>query len=471
MNRLSRTAFLLTLALLLVAAVLMAGCTQTQPLTVQLGDHPTYGKILTDSNGRSLYIIARDTPNTGIIADLGEVARFYPPFFAESMPGERGINTTEFGILTRPDGKKQTTFRGWPLYYYLNDRAAGDAKSQGANNNTFLARPDYTVMVLENVSLGVYLTTPAGLTLYASDSANISGDATGYLPFHTAPIVGPSPLVQSGDFSEVTGPNGVRQTAFQARPLWLYSSDRAPGMIAVGPDGLRPVVLAPSGSLNNLGEAPTAAPSPTPTATAAAGTAGSAPTLARTTAAGTARSADDPYTGGAYTPTPFRTVHVVSQSTETVAPGVTWTPVVTGTTTAPGTVSTTVPSGSPTATTLPATLTPVQTVTTVPTPTSVPATTVATSTPATTVPTTNPVTTLPPTSTPATTVPTTNPVTTLPPTSAPTTILTTVPIPGPTTQATTISTTLPNPLPLPTTLPMLPPMPIASEGLGNGTAS
>jgi predicted lipoprotein with Yx(FWY)xxD motif len=153
-------------ALLLVfAAALMAGCTQQQSLTVKLSDHPTYGKILTDSEGRSLYVQARDVPNTGAVADLGEVGRFYPPFYAESVAGGDGINISEFGYLTRADGKRQTTYRGWPLYYYINDKATGDAKSQGANNITFLAKPDYTVMVRENVTLGVYLSDPAGAAL------------------------------------------------------------------------------------------------------------------------------------------------------------------------------------------------------------------------------------------------------------------------------------------------------------------
>jgi len=449
MHRSSRIAFLLMLALLLVGGVLMAGCTQTQPLTVRLADHPTYGTILTDSNGRSLYIIARDIPNTGIIADLGDVARFYPPFYAESMPGERGINTSEFGILTRPDGKKQTTFRGWPLYYYLNDRSAGEAKSQGANNITFLARPGYTVMVHENASQGIYLTTPEGLTLYASDTPNVSGEGMGYVPFHAATIDGPSPVVLSGDFSQVTGANGSLQTAYQGRPLSIFSGDRAPGVISGVADGFQPVVLAPTGSLSGLGEAPTAAPSPTKTSAAAgpSPTAGGVATTARTAATTAAASVDDPYTGGVYTPTPFRTVRVVSDSTETVTPGVTWTPVPTGT------VSTPVPSGSPTTTAPPTSLTPAPTQTAVPASTTAAPTTLSTTAPSTTVPT------LPPTT-----------VSTTAPTTAPTTVSTTVPAPEPTTQATTIATTLPNPLPI-STIPTLPPFPAVSDSQGTGNAS
>lgn len=450
MIRSSRTALVLMLVLILGAAVLMAGCTRTQPLSVQLSDHPTYGKILTDSNGRSLYVIARDIPNTGIIADLGDVSRFYPPFFAESMPGGRGIDTTEFGILTRPDGSKQTTYRGWPLYYYLNDRAAGDAKSQGANNITFLARTEYTLMVLENVSYGIYLTTPDGLTLYAPENANSTVRSAGLLPFRASPVVGPSPLVTSGDFSEVVGINGTPQTAFRGRPLWLHSGDRAPGVISGGSDDLRPVVLAPSGSLSGLGEGPTAAPSPTSTAGASsAGT--TSPASDRTTTVATTRSPDDPYTGGKYTPTPLQTVRVVSQSTATIDPGVSWTPIITRTT------------GVPATTLFPDPATPLPTTAGPSTETSAPTTVPDQTTSSPTLP---PATSPPSTPVPVTTVPIPEPVTSVP-TPVDTTIPTTVPIPEPTTPE--VPTTLPNPLPV-VTIPTLPPMPIESNGDGNGTS-
>ncbi|HQJ87791.1 MAG TPA: hypothetical protein PLY91_04535 [Methanoregulaceae archaeon] len=448
MIRPSGAAPVLVLVLILGACVLMAGCSQTQPLTVQITDHPTYGKVLTDSNGRSLYVIARDIPNTGIIADLGDVSRFYPPFFAESMPGGRGIDPGQFGILTRPDGSKQTTYRGWPLYYYINDRAPGDAKSQGANNITFLARTEYTLMVMENASWGVYLTTPDGLTLYAPESPNASVRTTGFLPFHASPPIGPSPLVNAGDFSEVKGTDGTTQTLFRGRPLWLSAGDRVPGAINAGQDGLRPVVLAPSGSLSGQGEGPTAAPSPTPSAGRAPSTPNGESPVQTTS---TTRPAYDPYTGGKHTPTPFQTVRVVSQSTATVQPVVTWTPIVPGTTT------------------VPATTLPVPSVTSLPTTASTTAiTTVVTPVLTTTAP---PVTSPPKTPEPVTTTPTPAPVTTTPTpapvTTTPTTLPTTVPLPEPSTQVpTSAPTTLPNPLPV-VTIPTLPPMPIASDGEGN----
>ena len=44
------------------------------------------------------------------------------------------MKAEDFGTITREDGKKQTTFRGYPLYYWVGDKAAGDTKGQGMGN-------------------------------------------------------------------------------------------------------------------------------------------------------------------------------------------------------------------------------------------------------------------------------------------------------------------------------------------------
>jgi predicted lipoprotein with Yx(FWY)xxD motif len=444
-------ATLIAIALLLAAAVLMTGCTQKQPLTVKLSDHPTYGKILTDSNGRSLYVLAKDIPNTGIVADLGEVARFYPAFYAETVTGERAINIADFGILTRPDGTKQTTYRGWPLYYYLNDKVSGEAKSQGANNITFLAKPDYTVMVMDNESLGVCLSDLAGLALYAREENATAGVTEGYVPFQLPQIIGPSPLVQGTDFSQITGPEGLLQSAYRGKPLYRFSGDRAPGSITGISADYQPVVLAPIGTLSGLGIASTAAPSPTATEATPSTAAVTAVSTKPTTPGATTRSPDDPYTGGKYTPTPFKTIHIVSQVTDTVTPG-TWTPIPTGTTTSSVTTIAPIPTATSEQPTQP--------------------TTTGTTSNPTSLPTESP--TSWPTDTPST-VQTTNPVTTVTTidTTTVTTIATTVPTIPETTvttvTTTTEATTIPVPIPI-TTIPTIPSMPIEMP-TGNSTVT
>ena len=415
MDRSVRTAAIVVLALLfLSAATLMAGCTRQQPLTVKLTDHSTYGKILTDSNGKSLYILARDVPNTGAVANLGEVGHFYPPFYAETVVNGNGINISEFGHIARADGKQQTTFRGWPLYYYINDKEVGDAKSQGANNITFLAKPDYTVMVREDVTLGIYLSDTAGAPLLARGNSTGTGTIPGCVPFRASPVVGPSPLVQPTDFGEARGSAGEVITTYRGQPLYSYSDRIRPGAIPKDADGYHVVVLAPGGALTGVVEAATPTPSPSPSRTEAPSTAVTTAPATIAAATATTRPGDGAYTGGEYTPTPRPTVQVISQSTESATPTSTWTPI--------ATVSALPTASAPTQATSTAIAT---TRTTAPRTTVVPTTKTPTSAR----------TTVPPTTT---TVATTAPITT-PPTITPVTSSTTIPLPFP------ITTQVPNP--------------------------
>lgn len=439
MDRYRRTAAILVLALLLSAAMLMAGCTQQQPLTVKITDHPIYGQILTDSTGRSLYFQARDVPNTGAVANLGEVGRFYPPFYAETVDGGNGINISEFGYLSRADGQRQTTFRGWPLYYYINDRNPGDAKSQGANNITFLVKPDYTVMVRENTSLGVFLTDTAGATLLARENETGAEPLAGAVPFRAPSIVGPSPLVQAADFGTAAGPSGS-QTTYRGQLLFAWSDPARPGTIPGDADGFETVVLAPALALAAV-EDPVASPAVSPGTSASTGTTGPTTTITtvRATTTSTTASGYNSYTGGDHTPTPHQTVTVIRPSTQSTTSITTWTPIVTTAPSLPPTTPAATTAGPatpfPTTTAAPTVTVPLTTPST--TATTIVSTTVTTTVPTTAsttqAPTASPTTILP--STPPTTIPTTTPTTLptvpLPPTTPPT-VVTTLPLPFPT---------------------------------------
>jgi predicted lipoprotein with Yx(FWY)xxD motif len=51
------------------------------------------------------------------------------------------VTEGDFGAITREDGKRQTTYKGWPLYYYAGDKAPGDVLGQGLGNVWFVANP------------------------------------------------------------------------------------------------------------------------------------------------------------------------------------------------------------------------------------------------------------------------------------------------------------------------------------------
>ncbi|HEX5168217.1 MAG TPA: hypothetical protein VFW11_03530 [Cyclobacteriaceae bacterium] len=88
-------------------------------------------RYLTDANGRTLYLHSPDqngvnTFSTGVAAHDDN----WPLFFAElndmsKLPA--GMSADDFGSITVFD-HSQLTYRGWPMYYFVQDVEKGDAK-------------------------------------------------------------------------------------------------------------------------------------------------------------------------------------------------------------------------------------------------------------------------------------------------------------------------------------------------------
>jgi len=56
----------------------------------------------------------------------------WPPVKASGQVGTAGAAmSADLGTTTRPDGSKQVTYKGHPLYYYTKDGDSGDAYGQG----------------------------------------------------------------------------------------------------------------------------------------------------------------------------------------------------------------------------------------------------------------------------------------------------------------------------------------------------
>jgi len=91
---------------------LMTGCA-----TAQLGK--------TGANGMTLYAFDKDQGSES--SCYGECEVNWPPYLAQegASKGE-GWATTE-----RKDGSKQWTYNGRPLYYYVDDKVAGDRNGEG----------------------------------------------------------------------------------------------------------------------------------------------------------------------------------------------------------------------------------------------------------------------------------------------------------------------------------------------------
>ena len=96
-----------------------------------------YGEILTDDQGRALYIFTQDTGDTSTCT--GSCAVNWPPLISsgEATAGT-GLDQAMLGTTTRDDGTTQVTYNGHPLYYYAKDVSPGDVNGQGVGDVWYL---------------------------------------------------------------------------------------------------------------------------------------------------------------------------------------------------------------------------------------------------------------------------------------------------------------------------------------------
>jgi predicted lipoprotein with Yx(FWY)xxD motif len=119
------------LAVVLVAAavsgVAHASADGRAMLTVRSS---SYGAILFDGRGRALYAFTRDRRG-GPSRCYGACARAWPVYFAIGRPvAGKGVKRSLIGTVRRRDGRRQITYNGRPLYYYVGDRSAGQVSCQ-----------------------------------------------------------------------------------------------------------------------------------------------------------------------------------------------------------------------------------------------------------------------------------------------------------------------------------------------------
>ena len=127
MTRLHRLALAVVVgcAVTLVAAPLAMSLAEStpKPPAVKVKNR-AFGNILQSKNQLPLYYWQIEKRAGGKIRCTGECARVWPPLIVRSrsavpsrLAGVKGV----FGVVRRPDGRLQVTFRGLPLYAYHND--------------------------------------------------------------------------------------------------------------------------------------------------------------------------------------------------------------------------------------------------------------------------------------------------------------------------------------------------------------
>lgn len=106
--------------------------------SIDLSTNDTVGTYLVNQTGFTLYYFMNDAPGNGVSSCVGKCAEIWPPFYVETLTIAPGLNAADFTSQLRADGKKQTAYKGWPLYIYSKDKKPKDIYGQGVNNIWFV---------------------------------------------------------------------------------------------------------------------------------------------------------------------------------------------------------------------------------------------------------------------------------------------------------------------------------------------
>ena len=228
---------------------------------VKLATSPTLGSYLTDANGNTLYVFARDVDGTNACTSA-TCMPLWPVYYEANIKVPKALNAADFATKTTADGRPQTTYKGWPLYYYApatngvyTREAPGQTGGNGIGTVWHVLNPNYNVLLASKsvedktthaVSTKSFLVDGQGRTLYyfAKDNAspttqptNCTGGCAAIWPaLYLSSAVAPSSL-KGSDFSTITretstggaygGSGATKQLTYKGHPLYYYAGDAA----------------------------------------------------------------------------------------------------------------------------------------------------------------------------------------------------------------------------------------------------
>jgi predicted lipoprotein with Yx(FWY)xxD motif len=126
------------------------------------------GQVLTADDGHTLYMSDQEMSGR-LRCTSSECTSFWMPLTVAKgqQPSAPPGVTGDLSTVTRPDGSKQVTFNGAPLYTFSLDHAAGEAKGNGFTDS------------FNGVHFTWHAATPSGAAS-AGTSSPSSGGGYGY---------------------------------------------------------------------------------------------------------------------------------------------------------------------------------------------------------------------------------------------------------------------------------------------------
>jgi predicted lipoprotein with Yx(FWY)xxD motif len=106
----------------------------TGALSLATAASKDHGTILTNGDGRAVYLFEADTDGTSkcLAADCVKVWPAVTSTAAASAA--TGVDATKLSTTKRPDGTSQVSYNNHPLYYFIKDTGPGTTTGQGIKN-------------------------------------------------------------------------------------------------------------------------------------------------------------------------------------------------------------------------------------------------------------------------------------------------------------------------------------------------
>ena len=247
---------------------------------IHLARDATHGSYLTTGDGLTLYMFANDAD--GLNTCTGGCEATWPVFTADLTTAklDAGLTAIDFTTVTTASGKKQVTYKGWPLYSYSpssvdgygnpvhKPELPGSTQGDGIGQIWFIAKPDYTIMIANKQLKGFdgnnyksdytvgagnskYFTNGQGRAIYifTVDSFNINkftkadfSNNRVWPIYEEQKIVVPS-ILDKTLFGNITV-SGKKQMTYKGWPLYHFGQDTVRGLnlgVSIAAPGKWPV--------------------------------------------------------------------------------------------------------------------------------------------------------------------------------------------------------------------------------------
>lgn len=230
---------------------------------------PGVGGVVTDAAGAALYRFDKDSAQPPRSTCEDACATLWPPVPADEAQAAAGMEAGLLGSVDRPDGTRQLTLGGWPVYRYAKDTRPGEAKGEGIGGTWHALAADggkaaegvgkaadngeagsgkvdtgkvdtgknaAPLSAVDDAELGKLMVNAQGRTLYRFDKDSAWPMKFGCLETclntwkPAAPVEAEKAAgIPAGLVGSVERPDGSRQLTIDCWPVYLFTGDTAPG--------------------------------------------------------------------------------------------------------------------------------------------------------------------------------------------------------------------------------------------------